>query len=231
MRIKRGVTMVTGVLMGSAVLAAGPAQAAEAYSEQRLIARADVDGDGKRDSVIQTTTWSVDGLTATTTVTVKGSTKRTSSVRWSVNFYAEFETPWVGVGIVDGKPGYDLAVDINDNEDERYRMYTWRSGRLVSLAPPESRSGARTAIWKGMSGENPGGYRFYTSRGVRYVERLVGTNVRDYPRREFRATFTTYKWSKDGWVLVKTRRTTLPAYEKNIRPWMNLSGTGMKMPW
>ncbi|WP_313025345.1 hypothetical protein [Mobilicoccus sp.] len=41
-------------------------------------------------------------------------------------------------------------------------------------------------------------------------------------------------WSprfKDSWVPVKTRRSQLPAFEKNVRPCVNLIGSRMKMPW
>ncbi|GAB48283.1 hypothetical protein MOPEL_069_00380 [Mobilicoccus pelagius NBRC 104925] len=226
------VAMTTVAVMAAAGVTTTPvARAEESPTEERLVARADVDGDGRRDSVIQTTSWPVDGTRAHTTLTVKGSAGRTSSVRLGLEVHPEFDTPWVGVGIVDGKPGADIAIDITDDEVERFRVFTWRSGRLVSLSPPESQRGHRTAVWRAMDGEQPGGYRFFTVRGVRHVERLVGSDVRDHPRREFRAVLTTYRWSKNTWVPVKTRRTTMPATEKAIRPWAPFTGTGMRLPW
>lgn len=194
-----------------------------------VVHRADVDGDGRPDTVTLTrrrvtTDW------YTFRITVRTATGR-SAVRdvHVADYVSGTLTPfdvWRGTATVDGVRGAEINVDRGGNVGDAAwpHLYTWRAGRLVPLRSPESTAGWNVA-------DHPAsvaGYSFSTKRGRRYVTatQLRGRFAAD-GTVTYQGTRTTYRWRRGAWVTVSRARTgTLSeARGQALAGWQGLSWT------
>lgn len=147
-----------------AVLVPTPAQAAPVPAKVVLkeTRHADVDGDGRSDTVRiydtgkkgDNTIWKVKVTTA------KG---RTSSVTMKLPSYQTTGRLWRGWALLDGNRGAEILLEPETDDFVTFVVLTWRGNALHrELGPGGSPS------WDA-STEAPGGYRFFTSSGKRYV--------------------------------------------------------------
>ncbi|HAM44933.1 MAG TPA: hypothetical protein DCM67_07950 [Propionibacteriaceae bacterium] len=193
--------IATGLLAGSTI---SPAQAqplttsAAALTRQAVTLmktkRADIDGDGRKDTVrlykLSASKWRV------TVDTAKG---KHASKRFTSTIARDWglKSPWVGPNRMDGRPGAELPFMIQGGDGVVFRVLTWRKGRLIN----EPRLAG--AAWY-VGGPLPEfqSYRFYTSASVRYAEvAWLTPNGSDY--KTCSADVKRYAWKSSKWVFVR----------------------------
>lgn len=178
-----------------------------------LTSRADVDGDGRRDTIqLNRRRVTADDCTFRLTVTTARGARAIRDV--VVPNYGDGtlqpEDVWNGTAAVDGAPGVELSVDRSGKVGDFPwpHLYTWRAGRLVPAPAP------------GVTSGNPGwsvadhfvlvqGYDVRTVKGSRQITatELKGSFGADRERVTFRGTRVTYRWQRGAWVKVGTQRT------------------------
>jgi hypothetical protein len=193
-------TLSAGILATCA--APGAAQAsgliAPAAATTLKTLRVDVDGDGRKDKV------TVEGLTSTRyrvhVRTAKGRTAhKTVTVKASSG-----GTDWYGAARLDGAKGYELVMTAGGEEEASwYNVLTWRKGRLVLEAAPKSPAGSGWGIYG--NGASFSGYRFFTSKGHRFVDAADLTSLVSGTD----GTITRSVWRSGKWRTVSTRTVSM----------------------
>ena len=124
-----GLALPTGA---TAATAAAPDACADASSSCRIVSRADVDGDGRRDSVGQTT-W---GTKITTRLATADGEK--------THVVTELEyvpgSGYYGAARIDGEDGYEIVTRTSLGAHTAYhQVLTYRDGKLKTLKDPRNR--------------------------------------------------------------------------------------------
>lgn len=215
---RRFATITAAVAVGlSGALA--PAQAAPQSSKTaapaltKATVRADMDGDGKTDTLTLAKT-RVANSTYYFTLSVRTATGRRASTvvqvpREVTNLAAK--DVLVGVAEMDGARGAEVIVDRSGGVgDWPYCfVYTMRKGKLVLELAPGSRS--YKTHWS--VSNHPAfvsGYQFSTSGGVRrvIVTRLTAMSISTPDKPIYEGFRTTYRWGRTGWMSSGTKRMT-----------------------
>lgn len=191
---------------------AAPASAATALPRPATRV-ADIDGDGRADRVTLTTTART-RASQTLRLTVQTATRRTASARITVPLTAGTSlapsAALQGTAEADGARGREILVRVSADgapRSSRYRVYTWRQGRLAAMASVASRgsgwSWSRDAA--GVDGYEVSGRGAQRRLVHRHVS-LAGRAADGTPR--FAGTATTYAWTSAGWSRRSVRRIT-----------------------
>lgn len=164
----------------------------------KVVSRADVDGDGRRDQVGIVNKSSSSGKRSSTVRvrTAKGRTMKTTTKGWW------YSNPWHGAAKIDGHPGSELVVVANTGAHVQFfRVITYRKGRLVTLKAPGKRQ-----TWRIDSSYsfNFGWYRS-TSKGKIYMTSKDA--VRNVYSSGHDLRIKKYQWRKGAWVRVSASRT------------------------
>ncbi len=133
---------------------------AQAASPNRTV-KVDVDGDHHKDTVKlyedDTST-----LVKVTTAKKKHASKRTRGGELGNGYYAAAK--------VDGTKGYELIFVIDQEMSTQYQVLTWRKNKLVNdPAPYILNADGKKVSWS-PGDEDLSGFRFFTSKGKRYVD-------------------------------------------------------------
>jgi hypothetical protein len=132
---------------------------------------ADVDGDGRRDTVRIYDTGAKGSLTIWK-VKVTTASGEVSSVQFPIATYVT-NKPWYAWAKLDGGKGADLLFETYTEFDALgLEVLTWRGGKLRREAAPVGPSNPtpKAGEWLAWSDSySPSGYRFYTAKGKRYV--------------------------------------------------------------
>ncbi|MBU4410219.1 MAG: hypothetical protein KKB93_07845, partial [Actinobacteria bacterium] len=131
---------------------------------------ADVDGDGRRDTVRIYNAGTKGDLTIWK-VKVTTASGKVSSVKFPIPTY-QTNKPWYGWAKLDGGKGADLLFQTHSDDGLGLEVLTWRGGKLRREAAPISPSDPtpKAGEWLAMTDWYfPSGYRFYTVTGKRYV--------------------------------------------------------------
>lgn len=208
--------VVAAVPMTATSAGAAPAPAgtpsATAAAKSRLVAAVDIDGDGRKDRVglrrISVGDPSRYSLTVRTARGVSSTVKFSSDWSW-----VDDPGPAIGVGIIDGVRGAELAVPLwtSGGDSLPHSVLTWRRGRLVNLRAPLPAPGSPitgdSGSWGVLAVEwGVYGYSFGHSKGVRTatVASLTREDSGLWKGRTARSV-----WTTKGWKMVATRRVTL----------------------
>lgn len=132
-----GLSML-GAGLSSPARAAAPNACEDVGSSCTIVSRADVDGDGARDSVSQVT-WGkgADGTGKVTTRVVTADGERMSTV---TDVDVTEAAGYFGAAEVDGEDGYEVVIRTSVGAHTAYhQVLTHRDGRLTSLQDPHHR--------------------------------------------------------------------------------------------
>ena len=207
------VGLVAAALLASSAPAASATPATPtAPTPSRVTTRADVDGDGRRDTV-ELARRRVTPDEYTFRITVRTATGRRAVRDVLVPNYGDGsltpEDVWDGTATVDGTPGVEIAVDRSGGVGDFPwpHLYTWRAGRLAPAAAPGASAG--DLGWSVADHFTlVAGYDVRTVKGVRQLTatHLDGRFGADRERVTFRGTRVTYRWQHGAWVKSGTRR-------------------------
>jgi hypothetical protein len=173
-----------------------------------VVARVDVDGDGRTDQVGVVGSKLATGGSITVRVrTATGHTLATTGrdVHW-------FAKPFFGAVPLDGRAGAEIVVGSTMGANyEEFRVVTYRGGKLVTLdAPPmvwtKAGMAASTPRW-GIDGSysfNSGVSRQVSDRGV--VSLTLKTADRNDSGHGFTGHTSTYRWKADHWAEVSSTK-------------------------
>ena len=190
--------------LGLSSLLASPAHAAAAtactgVTRCEVVSSADVDGDGKADSVGVVFKKPTDAGPGSITVRLRTATGVQSAttgkdVYWPLK-------PFFGVAAVDGRPGKEIVVgdDIGAHA-EQFRVVTYRKGDLVTLASPPGSGLTRPSRW-GIDSSlrfHVGFKRTVSKKGVVSIIRKEAVSNNAFTRAS--GTKTTWVWKSGGWV-------------------------------
>ncbi|WP_040632220.1 hypothetical protein [Mobilicoccus pelagius] len=184
--------------------AALPAEAAAPTCTGRVVARTDVDGDARRDTV-SVTQVGFDEFQPRFRLCARTATGKVSNALDTADFPLAGFAPYYGAAGLDGVRGNEIVLRAGFGaHSQHFHVYTWRNGRLVRQNAPDTRRPDWYTDWAASVIK---GYRFHTSRGVRYVVATYG--MKDPSAPTFRVRQTTFRWSKGGWVRGTTRTVTI----------------------
>lgn len=167
---------------------------------------ADVDGDGRRDTVRIYNVGTKDSH-AIWKVKVTTARGKNSSVTYTSPGFAP-DAPWYGWAKLDGTRGAELLLHGYTDDFFTVTVLTWRAGKLrIERAPADPGTTAHEKHWSAASEVFRSGYRFYKASGRHYV------NVWQADCPDSQTGTCTVKtkrsvWKKGAWRTVKTLPTT-----------------------
>lgn len=206
---------VTSLLIVPALVVTGlvfqPAATAQAKAHLVQTIKADIDGDGRRDSVRVDRLHTSSKYRTTFKVTVKTAKGKTASRTLTVRGSAEYgriTRPLVAAADVDGARGSEIVLrtvvlqDTFMGSRTRYAVLTWRNGKLVKELPA-------TGAWLvgGYVGEafaNGTSLVFDTVDGVKYALTCTASEVDRHdaggkPYREYWHQLVSSAWRDGKW--------------------------------
>ena len=165
---------------------------AQAVATHRVVARVDVDGDGRTDVVRLRR---VEDQHAVLTVsTARGATlSRHLRTTW-------IDPMWHGAARIDGRPGAELVLITDAGAHTLFHtVLTFRDGRLVRQHAPGR---GRTWVTDGAAFVNIG-WKRYRKDGRAFVAKRWVTE--DYESPGWSGKSVTYRWGRGEWHRVATR--------------------------
>lgn len=195
---------------GAPAASTAPAGVCAGLGGCRVVARADVDGDGSPDAIGLARRDGGLGKRGVVVVRVATAPRHLVSTRLPLENWSG--TPWQGVATLDGRRGKDIMVGRQMGASAQfYQSVTWRHGSLVPLDAPGpdrwwgvGQSATVVGGWVRRVGDPPGVIRARiatsTSPGL------------------FRGRVTTYRWTPQGWHRVGSR-TVSPLSVQRVRGW------------
>jgi len=191
-------------------------QAAQAKAHKVQTVKADIDGDGRRDSVRIDRIKTSSHYRTTYKVTVKTAKGKKASrkVRVQGSPAGRITKPLVGTADVDGVSGQEIALEIRSEgtsggSDNTFSILTWRKGRLVLEKP------ATDVWWAGIDSTLGADWRTFTVfdqvDGVNYALLCAYDSV-DSPYPE-KGRLTSYgpisssMWSNGKWQAIPAEQT------------------------
>lgn len=181
--------------------------AAVAAPAATVVARVDVDGDGRRD-VVTTASATFRGEPATTLAVRTASGRKAAVTIPTPWLYGQ--SAWLGATDLDGARGAELVLRTGQGAHTQFNaVYAWRGGSLAAQADPSSGS---TEWWTDGAMSISKGYTATRYRGAKAL--VVREYVTDLTASTPRATGTisTYVWREAGWAPVSTvRRSVSPS--------------------
>ena len=190
--------------LGLSSLFASPAHAAAAtactgVTRCEVVSSADVDGDGKADSVGVVFTKPTDAGPGSITVRLRTATGvKSATTGKDVYWYGK---AFFGAAAVDGQPGKEIVVgDLMGAHSEQVRVVTFRGGRLVTLASPPGFGITRPSRWAVDASifSHVGIRRTVSDTGVVSVTRRAALSNDSATRA--RGTKSTWVWKSGTWV-------------------------------
>lgn len=168
--------------------AAGTSRALAPTSIAKRVVKVDVDGDSRKDTVT---------ITRTGTTKFKVSVKTASGKKASRTVTSTFANdwglePWRGAAKLDKVKGYELLLATGGGDGYTSVVLTWRKGALLRQAAPKART-TKYGWYVASTPQYRYGFRFYTSKGVRYVQQY-GLH-KDPGATRWKGTVTTSKWA------------------------------------
>lgn len=144
----------------------------------KVVATADIDGDGRTDQVGILARDITKQSGGTITVRVRTATGKTlQTTGGDVSWYYQ---PFHGVADVDGRTGKEIVVgDLTGAHSFQWRVVTYRNGRLVTLAPPAGSGLTRDSRWA-----TDGSSSFHYGWSRRVSDKGVVTLVRKHAERD-----------------------------------------------
>ena len=138
--VRSTIATTTGLtLLGFGLAAPAQAAAPNACAERAdcvIVSRADVDGDGVRDSVGMRAAHQGDGTDMVTLWVATADGERLSTVTETLASKDHYR----GSARIDGEDGYELVLRTGlGAHSAYYRVVTYRDGRLTTLQDPRSR--------------------------------------------------------------------------------------------
>jgi len=186
-----GASVVSGVAaVGAASPAAADVGVCSGVAGCHFVTTADVNGDGRSDTVAIVRRGADGAPSGSVIVRVKTSATHVESVSRSTSYW--YGGLWQGAAKIDSRPGHELVVGYTSGAHTVFfSALTWRNGNLVTLNQP---GGARhwavdgaysiSLGWKHRAGDPVGVIR------KRVAERKANG--------QFRGTVTTFRWGGDG---------------------------------
>jgi hypothetical protein len=171
---------------------AGSAQSAQAGAGERVVARVDVDGDGRTDVVRLRAIG--DTHSVMTVATARGTILRKHlRTTWIVPM-------WHGAARIDGRRGAELVVITDAGAHTLFHtVLTVRDGRLVKQKAPGRGS---TWITDGAAFVNIGWKRYVRQDHAFVVKRSV---VKDSETDQWNGRAVKYRWGRGEWHRVSAR--------------------------
>lgn len=174
----------------------------------RIVARVDVNGDGRLDTVALARRGKA--ATASVLVRVKTGPSRIVSVRRGTPYW--YGGLWQGAAVIDGVAGRELVVGRTSGAHaEFFWVLTWRNGRLLTLRSPGGDldwpvdGAVNIDVGWQRTDSDPAGLMRLRVAERQPDDRLVGTE-------------TTYRWSPGHWT--ETRVSTIdPITEPRAASW------------
>lgn len=185
------VAALSAVCVPTATADSGPG-VCEGVRGCEVVARVDVNGDGRKDGVGLARRGNEDAETASVVVRVKVGSHRIVKKRRPIPGW--YGPDWQGSAHVDGKRGRELFVGADAGAHTQwFHVLTWRKGRLTTLKAP---TGGKTWMidgaywisqgWQHRKGDPAGKIRFREA-------------VRIDNSKHFAGRVRMYRWSDDGW--------------------------------
>lgn len=206
-----GSTLAVG-LAGPAHGAAAP-DACEGQGEDcSIVSRADVDGDGQRDSVGM---WSSEaGDDGSFVATIRVQTAAGETLETTTDIRIPHIEPWWGAAKIDGEAGHELVLQSDEGAHTGwYRAITYRDGRLTTLNDPngEPRWAIDSAATSGS------GYRRTTMSSGEPLMYSYRAEMDETDERPLH-TITAVRWSDGRWAQVskRTKRVDEEEHRKNL---------------
>lgn len=220
--------LAAAVVLGALALSSVPTQAARpttppqtacsGVSRCSVMDRADVDGDGKADSIAVVASKVDQGGSVQVRVRTTSNgllTQTTRDVWWFGG-----EPVFLGTTALDGVRGAEVVVGQSMGAHfQHFRVLTYRGGGLVWLASPKLPAKTHPlptgpTIWAvdGSYSFNTGIARSISKTGVRVTVTALERRASGHGHAGWTST---YRWSADGWTLqssTKVKRTTKSAY-------------------
>lgn len=187
----------------------------------RVVAHADVNGDGRVDSVGLARRGGGPGNRGALIVRVATAPGRVVSVRRPLENWGG--TAWQGVATLDGRRGMDIMVGRQMGASAQfYQSVTWRHGDLVFLDAP-----GPDRLWGiGQSATVIGGWLRGSKDPAGRISSRVATSASDHFPALYRGRVTTYRWSPQGWEKVRTK-TVFPLSVNRARRWLGFQVPGL----
>lgn len=164
-----------------------------------VMARADVNGDGRRDVVALARRGGRAGARGVLILRVKVGPARVVQARRRLDNWTG--PAWLGVSRLDGRRGKEIVVGrLMGAAASFYQAITWRHGRLVLLDAP-----GRGRWWSlEHSATLIAGWQRRPSDPVGTVRRRIATHG---PQAgPYQGTIKAYQWTRSGWRLVGSER-------------------------
>jgi len=186
----------------------------------RVVAHADINGDGRRDSVGLVREGVDGGADGSVSVRVQVAPSRVVAARGPLEYW--YGPVWNGVAPLDGRKGSEIVVGrVMGAHAKLYRALTWRNGGLETLdAPGPNRAWPIDAAYSVSMGWL---HRPTERNGL--VRSLVAE--RNMTTLRWRGTVTTYRWSHGSWNR-RGSKTFKALREKVAFSWAGFHVPGLK---
>lgn len=207
-----GTSPAAGVIADRVLAGAAPAVCAD-VARCRVVARADVTGDGDRDVVAVARRGKQGAEQGAVIVRVRTAEGQLVAARRRTEIW--HGSVWQGAGRLDGRPGNEVVVGRTQGAHaEFFTVLTWRHGRLVTLdAPGRGRWwGVDAAVWIDLGWQHRKG----DPEGV--IRKRLAMREGDATEGPFRGRVTSYRWTHDGWDRTH-RRVVYPMSAQRAATW------------
>jgi len=198
--------VLTAVAVASIAVPAGQATAAArnvctGVAGCKVVAKVDVNGDGKSDQVgVVRSGTAEDGKITVRVLTAGGRLLKTSN---ALTFWGG-GNGWFGAAAIDGRRGAELVVGSTAGaHTEFFRVITYRSGKLVTLKAPARLPGSASRWTMDCAYSSNIGVSRSVRKGVRYL--TVRTAVRNDSGVGHHGRTTVYRWKSSRWVQLSTK--------------------------
>jgi hypothetical protein len=196
----------------SAAAAAAVRTVCTGVARCHVVARTDVDGDGRTDQVgMVADLRASDANRGIVTIRVRTADGKTlATTRRSVAWFGKDADAWYGAAHIDGRRGTELVVGQQMGAHSTFfRVITYRGGALVTLRAPKppARTGRvdDTSLWYTDASVNfHDGYTRSRSKGAVYMN--LTTAERNASGKGHSGWNARYRWAHGGWHLVLVKR-------------------------
>ena len=187
----------------------------------RVVAHADVNGDGARDAIALARRGGALGSRGVVIVRVKTGRHRVGTVRRPLENWSG--SPWQGAAVLDGRRGKDLVIGrVMGASAEFFQSLTWRHGHLVTLDAP----GPDRWWGLGRSATVSGGWLRRAEDPAGTVRQRVATQQGTTAGGPFRGRVTTWRWTVAGWAKA-AQKTVFPLSAARARRWSGFHVPGL----
>ncbi len=217
-----GLAVVTGLVSSALALTGTGSSAAgqptdpgvcAGVSGCRVMANADVNGDGLRDVIGMARRGGNAAGNGSVIVRVKTGPGKIVSKRSETEYW--YGPLWQGVASLDGRNGKEIVLGHTTGAHfQSYRALTWRHGELVTLSAPgrDTYWGIDGAVWISM------GWQRLATDPMGTVRKRVAVRTGEATSSPFKGKITTFRWRPGGWDVIGTR-TIYPLRDRTAYSW------------